>query len=225
MITTLRTLFIGANARAEESVRDRYAIELIDQKIREADANLAAAKTTLASLIQRKRSEERMLSGLETRINDLTTRATEALRAGREDLAGQAASAIAEQENERTLRRATMDRLEARVMQLQSTVEAAHRRIIDLKQGAVTARAIRREQEIQGRLNRTIAGTSAADEAETLIARVTQADDPFEQSQILREIDRGLSGSSIAETLAENGFGPASKSTQANVLERLRNQI
>lgn len=225
MLTTLRTLFVGANARAEERVRDHFALELIDQKIREADANLAAAKSTLASLIQRKRSEERMLAALETRLNDLTQRATEALQSGREDLAAPAAAAIAEQENERTMRRTTMERLEARILQLQGTVEAAHRRIIDLKQGAVTARAIRREQHIQTRLNRTVAGPSAAEEAETLIRRVTDADDPFEQSQILREIDAGLSGVAVAESLAAQGFGPATRATQDDVLARLKASI
>jgi len=53
MFGTLKTIMTGANARAEERVRDTYAIELIEQKIREANASLQAAKGTLASLIQR----------------------------------------------------------------------------------------------------------------------------------------------------------------------------
>ena len=225
MFGTLKTLMMGAQARAEENVRDQYAIELIDQKIREAEANLSAAKGTLASLIQRQRSEDRLLATLNTRIADLTERATEALKGEREDLAGQAATAIAELENERTLRLGTVDRLAARVLQLQSTVESAHRRIVDLKQGAITARAIRREQTIQGRVNHTLGGTSAADEAETLIKRVTNADDPFEQSQILKEINSKLDHTNVAETMADAGFGPAMRSTQVEVLARLRAKI
>lgn len=222
MITTLRTLFLGASARAEERVRDTFAIELIDQKIREAEATLAAAKTTLASLIQRKRSEERMLASLETRLQDLTHRATEALRSGREDLAAQAAGTIADLETERDLRRKTVERLTARVLHLQASVEAGHRRIVDLKQGAVAARAIRREQQIQSRLSATLAGTSAADEAAALIRRVTEADDPFERGQILREIDDRLSGDAMADTLADAGYGAPTRATQADVLARLR---
>lgn len=224
MITTLKTLIRGASARAEETVRDTYAVELIDQKVREAESTLNAAKATLATLIQRKRSEARLLAGLEARLTDLTSRATEALRGEREDLAAQAAGAIAELENERSLRRGTLDRLEARVLQLQSSVETAYRRIVDLKQGAMTARAIKREQEIQGRLSRTVAGASAADEAEALIQRVVQADDPFEQSEILRDIDRKLDRSDIAETLSDAGFGPAMRVSQDDVLARLRSQ-
>lgn len=32
MFGTLRTLILGANARAEETLRDTHAVELIDQK-------------------------------------------------------------------------------------------------------------------------------------------------------------------------------------------------
>jgi phage shock protein A len=59
MFKTLSTLIAGVNARSEDRVRDAFAIELIDQKIREAEQSLKAAKATLASLIQRQRSEER----------------------------------------------------------------------------------------------------------------------------------------------------------------------
>lgn len=42
MFNVLRTLFAGASARAEEQLVDTFAIDLIEQKIREADAGLAA---------------------------------------------------------------------------------------------------------------------------------------------------------------------------------------
>lgn len=225
MFSTLKTLFDGANARAEDRLKDVYAIELIEHRIREAEKNLGAAKITLASLIQRKRSEEKLVSTLTTRTKDLTDRATEALKAERADLAEQAASAIAEMENERRIRENTIAALEQRVGQLQHSVETAHRRIVDLKQGANTARAIRREHQTQARLNRSLAGVSAADEAEELIRRVVDQDDPFEQSQILGEIDKGLAGRNIATTLESEGFGPASKSSTASVLDRLKTNL
>ena len=222
MFSTLKTLMDGANARADDRLKDVYAIELIEQRIREADANLSAGKMTLATLIQRKRSEEKLVAKLDVRIVDLTLRATEALASDRNDLAEHAAQAIADMENERRIRQDTIDALVARIGQLQMSIEAAHRRLVDLKQGAITARAVRREQKTQARLNKTFAGTSAADEAETLIRRVVDQSDPFEQSQILRDIDRGLSGHDIAQTLESEGFGAATKSTVASVLDRLK---
>jgi phage shock protein A len=220
MLGTLRTLFLGANARAEEALRDTFAIELIDQKIREAEEGLRAAKGTLASLIQRQRSEDRLLSTLDQRIADMTRRTTEAVQSGRDDLAMQAAEALAQMENERVLRGETVVRLESKTVRLRQSVEAGHRRIIDLKQGAVTARAIRREQSLISKLPNGEA--SAMEEAEALINRVTNADDPFERSDILRGINRELSHDGLADRMADAGFGPATRVSAADVLARLK---
>lgn len=222
MFATLKVLFDGESARREDRLKDTYAVELIEQRIREAETNLSAAKVTLATLIQRQRSEQKLSDSLDSRIAQLTTRAREALDADREDMASEAAAGIADMENERRIRSETIDRLDKRITQLRSSVEAAHRRIVDLKQGAISARAMRREQAIQRKLNRTLAGTSAADEAETLIKRVLGDDDPFEQSQILRDIDRSLSGEAVDQKLSDAGFGDPNKVTADAVLDRLK---
>ncbi|PYG27590.1 PspA/IM30 family protein [Pelagimonas varians] len=222
MFGTLKTLIAGANARAEENVRDHYSIELIDQKIREAAASLKAAKYSLASLIQRERAESRQAETLEGKISDLMARAKEAMDGDRADLATQAAQAIAEMENELTLRRSTIQRLETRILQLRQSVETANRRIIDLKQGAIAARAAKKEQHIQKRLNAHVSKDTSFEEAEELIARVLQKDAPFEQGQILKEIDAGLDKSDLADRMADQGFGPKSKSTANDVLARIK---
>jgi len=224
MLETFRTLFQGAGARAEERVRSAYSIELIDQKIREAQAGLQAAKAGLASLIQRQRSEERQLVTLTGRIADLTARGQAALTAGNQALAAEAAEAIAEMENEAALRRETLARLEARVLRLRRTVEATNRRIIDLRQGAMAARAVRQEQAIQSRLKTTLTGKSPMAEAEELIAGVLARDDPYEQSEILEEIDRGLARDDLGDRMAAEGFGKATKVTAAEVLARLKTE-
>ncbi|MBT8412387.1 MAG: PspA/IM30 family protein [Octadecabacter sp.] len=221
MFKTLSTLIAGVNARSEDRVRDAFAIELIDQKIREAETSLKAAKATLASLIQRQRSEERQRDALKTRIKDMMGRAQDALDKGRDDLAGEAAQAIAQMENELTVRNETCNRLDQKVIRLRNSIEAGHRRIIDLKQGAIQARAVRREQAIQSRLNSTIGQTSSTEEAEALIARVMGRDDPFEQSEILREVDRDLGHETLADRMADNGCGPATRTTADDVLSRL----
>lgn len=221
---TLKVLMQGTNARAEERVRAAYAIELIDQKTRESADGLRLAKATLASLIQRQRNEERQIAVLAGRVTDLTSRAKEALAAGRDDLGTEAAEAIAVMENELTLRRETQNRLEGRVMRMQNSVETATRRLIDLKQGSIAARAVRDEQAMQVRMKTTLSGISPMAEAEELIAQVLGRDDPYEQSEILAEIDRGLNREGIADKLADEGFGRALKSTTADVLARLKAQ-
>lgn len=224
MLRTIRTLVVGANARAEEQVRDTFSIELIDQKIREAQGSLKAAKLTLANLVQRQRIETRHLDTLNDRIADLEDRATAALEDDNEDRARQAAAAIAEMENEKTIRDATVRRLDEQIQRLEGSVEGGHRRIIDLKQGAIQARAVRSERNIQGRLNRNLAGTNAATEAQELINTVLNGRDPFEEAAILDEIEGKLDGSDLADRMAAEGYGAARKSTEDAVLARLKSK-
>ncbi|KQB97053.1 phage-shock protein [Loktanella sp. 1ANDIMAR09] len=222
MFKTLATLINGQNARAEDRVRDAFAIELIDQKIRESEASLRAAKATLASLIQRQRSEEKQHAGLKNRINDLTKRAKEALDNDREDLATEAARAIANMENELAVRSETLDRLDQKVVRLRTSIESGHRRIIDLKQGAIQARAVRREQNIQMQMTKTGVQNGSVEEAEELIARVLGRDDPFERSEILADINRDLEGGNLTDRMADAGFGNATRATVDDVLARLK---
>lgn len=221
MINVLKTLFNGANARAEDRVKGAYSVELIDQKIREGQTSLRAAKATLASLIQRSRAEAKQVSTLKNRIDDLMARAQEAVTAGREDMASEAAQAVANMENELELRRVTVDRLDSRIVRLRQSVKATNRKIIDLKQGFIAARAIREEQRIQTRLNSTLSGDSPIAEAEELIAGVMGSSDPFEQSEILQEINDGLTHADLGDRMAKEGFGPTTKVTAEDVMKRL----
>ncbi|MGJ8586698.1 MAG: PspA/IM30 family protein [Yoonia sp.] len=222
MFKTLATLINGQNARAEDRVRDAFAIELIDQKIRESESSLRAAKATLASLIQRQRSEEKQHADLKNRITDLTKRAKEALENDREDMAAEAARAIANMENELAVRSETLDRLDQKVVRLRASIESGHRRIIDLKQGAIQARAVRREQNIQMQMTKTGVQHGSVEEAEELIARVLGRDDPFERSEILADINRDLEGGNLTDRMADAGFGSATRATADDVLARLK---
>ena len=222
MFNLLKTLISGANAQAEEALTDHFAIDLIEQKIREADAGLSAAKNTLASLIVRQRNEERHLGRLKEEIADLEKRAGLALQDGNDGLATDAATAIADLINEQAIRQSTVDQLGQRVLRMQAAVAKANRRIIDLRQGMISARAVDAERRAQKSLNRTIGSSSAMRDAETLIKRVVNSDDPLEQSDVLDEIDAGLNGASVRDRLAQAGYGDRSKVTAGDVLARLK---
>ena len=149
MLSLIRTLLSGAGARAEEALKDQFAVDLLGQHIRDAEAGLAAAKQTLASIIVRQRVEHASLDQLDRRIADLETRARSALASGVEGLADAAASAIAELENEREVRRATVQSLYEKVARMRLSIEKAHRRIVSLNQGMISARAIDAERKAQ----------------------------------------------------------------------------
>ncbi|MGV3491489.1 MAG: PspA/IM30 family protein [Devosia sp.] len=222
MLNVLKTLLRGASARAEEQLTDHFAIDLIEQKIRESEGALALAKSTLAALIIRQRNERSVLTRLDGQVADLEDRARTALAAGREDLAADAASAIADLENERTVRQQTLEQLSDRVNRTQAAVERANRRIIDLRQGMISARAVDAERKAQKSLNRSIGNTAAIREAEDLIARVVNGPDPFAESEVLDEIDAGLDGTGIRDRLGDAGFGSKTRVRADDVLARLR---
>ncbi|MES0202019.1 PspA/IM30 family protein [Mesorhizobium sp. LNHC209A00] len=174
MLALIRTLLDGASARAEDGLRDRFAIDLLAQRIRDAEAGLAAAKQTLASLIVRQRAEQAGLDHLDRRHADLEIRTVSALAAGINGLAETGAAAIAELENEREVRRATVQSLGEKTLRMRVSVERAHRRIIDLNQGMISARAIDAERKAQSRLVRSIGHSSSLNDAEELLARIRE---------------------------------------------------
>lgn len=222
MLNVFKTLLDGASARAEERVTDHFAIELIEQKIREADRTLVITKQTLASLIIRQRSEEKLLERLRADTADLEQRARLALADGKQDLAAEAAKAIADLENEQAIRRQNLDQLSLRVVRTRSSIEKASRRLIDLRQGLLSARAVDAERRAQSRLNRTIGNANAMREAEELIARVVGGADPLAEAEVLDEIDAELNPVSIRDRLGEAGYGTKSKVSADDVLTRLK---
>lgn len=222
MFKTLRTLIDGSAQRADTSMRDRYALELIDQKIREAEAAQRASKKTLAALILRHRTEQRMVTSLDTRIGDLMTRAGAALADGKQDMAEEAATVIADLENEKTIREETVNRLDGQCARLRAGIDAAARRLVDLRQGAIAASAVRAEQRAHRSLVSTQQGQSSAAEAQDLIDRVLAGDDAAEEAEILREIDDATSPGRLADRMADAGFGVPTRVTPASVLARLQ---
>lgn len=118
MLSLIRTLLDGASARAEDGLKDRFAIDLLAQRIRDAEAGLAAAKQTLATLIVRQRAEQASLGQLDRRHADLETRTISALAAGNNGLAESGAAAVAELENERDVRRATVQSLGEKTLRM-----------------------------------------------------------------------------------------------------------
>src|SRR6202007_1471623 len=97
---------------------------------------------------------------------DLETRTLSALAAKNGPLAEGGATAIAELENEREVRRATVRSIGEKTLRMRIAVEQAHRRIVDLNQGMISARAIDAERKAQSRLNRSIGRTASINEAE-----------------------------------------------------------
>ncbi len=217
MFGTLRTLVLGGQARAEEAVKDVFAIELIDQHIRETENGLNRAKIILAQMIQREKTDTRVIAKLSKDRKDLEARIKAALKDGNETLAQEAAQALARMENEGARRTSAVNDLRDRLARLRLQVDAQNRKLIDLKQGAQMARAVKADQAAY----KGVTPTSSAREAEDLIAKVCGSKDPFEFDSILDDINADLSGENLTDRMAAQGYGPSTKSTADDIIARL----
>ncbi|MEZ5789413.1 MAG: hypothetical protein R3D34_00930 [Nitratireductor sp.] len=95
------------------------------------------------------------------------------------------------------MRSNTVASLKTRIEQIRLSIEKANRRLVSLRQGAVAAKAAVAERQAQGRIERSLKGTTSLREAEDLVARITSQSDPFEEAGVLDEIDAQLDKSSV----------------------------
>jgi len=224
MFKTVFTLFRGGMAAAEEELEDRTAFLILDQQLRDASAAVDRSKRTLALAIASDQQEGRRLETTNARIADLEVRASAALDGGREDLAREAAQAIANLEADRDAALTARALFSSEITRLKRHVANAEARITELDRGRRIARASEAVRSLRrSGIEAARPYESTLPEAEATLKRLrerqmeTQAAD-----EALIEIDAASGPLATAEKLAEQGFGPRIKSTADDVLARLK---
>ena len=101
MFKTVLTLFRGSVAAAGEELEGRTALLILNQQMRDSAAAVERAKRALALAIAQDQQEGRRLDSIKAQIADLEVRAIAALDGERNDLANDAAEAIAALEADR----------------------------------------------------------------------------------------------------------------------------
>ena len=224
MFNALITLMRGAAARAEEDFTDRHALLILDQQIRDAASATERGKRALSIAIAQDEAEAKRLETTLQRIADLEERATAALAGGRDDLAGEAAEAIALMEADRDAIREARKAFAADVTQLRSAVTNAGHRLAELERGrriALAAESVRRLKMRSGTSQG--GGITALAEAERTLKRLRerQAEEALAETAY-ESLDPGLNPAAPASRLETAGFGRRTRPTAADVLERLR---
>jgi len=224
MIKSFWTLMRGAAHAAEQDALDRSALLILDQHIRDAASGIERAKRALAVAIAQDESEGKRLDTTLGRIADLEERTTAALQAGREDLATEAAEAIAMMEADRDAMKEARSIFAKEIARLRRDVANATHRLNELERGrriAHAAEAVRRLRS--GGVVQPDHGAAGLAEAEATLRRLRErqaeeaaADAAFET------LDTGAAGVSIADKLEAHGFGRRTRPTANSVLERLR---
>ncbi|MHC2256141.1 phage shock protein A [Bradyrhizobium embrapense] len=224
MFKTVLTIFRGSVAAAEEELQDRTALVVLDQQMRDAAAAVDRSKRTLALAIAGDQQEGRRLEATNARIADLEVRATAALEGGREDLAREAAQAIANLEAERDAAMTARTLFGTEIARLKRHVANAEARIAELDRGRRLARASEAVRSLRrSGIEAARPYESTLPEAEATLKRLRERQIEIQAADdALFEIDTASGPSATAEKLAEQGFGPRMKSTADDVLARLR---
>lgn len=224
MFKTVFTLFRGSVAAAGEELEDRTALVILDQQMRDAAAAVERSKRTLALAIAGDQQEGRRLEATNARIADLELRTTAALEGGREDLAREAAQAIANLEAERDAAMTARTLFSSEIVRLKRHVATAEARIAELDRGRRLARASEAVRSLRrSGIEAARPYESTLPEAEATLKRLRERQMEAQAAdEAMIEIDAASGPLATAEKLAEQGFGPRMKSTADDVLARLK---
>ena len=224
MFTMINTLLRGGVAELEEKVFDANALRLLEQQIREAAASLEHARRELACAIAHQASENRAVEALTSRIAELEASGIDALLDGAEALAGEVATVVAANEDERRERLEAVRRYDGEIIRLRQLADEGRRRLHDLRRGHELARAQEALNRAGASGRRAIAsGNGAIRDAEQTLARIrVKQAGAREADAALDDLEREASGKGLDERLAKAGYGARPSTKPGSVLERMR---
>lgn len=221
MFNTIITLVRGRSHDAVQALEDANALSILRQQLRDAAAGVEAARRSVAVVMAYAERERKSLPRINAQIADLEGRAIAALTQGREDLATEAAAAIAQLEAERTTTETALATYETEIARLRDELSGAELRLRDLKRGLQLADAAQKSQTVRGVVSRPV--TASLAEAEATLSRLQSRQLHAEATAIaVVDLSAGQSAEAISARLAAAGCGPKVRPDAAAVLERLK---
>jgi len=220
MLKQLFALVRGRSYEAGQEVVDRNALVILRQQIRDCADAIAAARRAVAIAIAQNEQEIAQYQRLVGRIDDLETRATLALQAGKHELAREAAETIAVLEAERTASDEAQRNFSSEIERLRGIVRGSERRLRDLQRGQRIAAVADKTQ----RLRETAPGStlSALRDAEETLSRLRARQKQMDAAaSAMAEMELSSDPETLSRKLAEAGFGAPIHASVDAVLERL----
>lgn len=223
MFSTVVTIMRGSAAAAAEDLADRNALLILDQQVRDVQANLHQAQRALAMALAEDAQEERRIVVIDHRVGSLEVRARAALDGAREDLALEAAEAIAALAAEGDVGRQARTLFAGDIGRLRRAVADAERRLGELHRGRRVARVAEAVQVSRRGREAADAQRCTLADAEATLARLRERQvQAAAADDFLAGIVAGTRPQTVEERLAEAGFGPLVRPDAAAVLARLR---
>ncbi len=185
---------------------------------------LERAKRALAVAIAQDSQEGQRLDATRARIEDLETRAVAAIEGGRDDLANEAAEAIATLEAERDASATARALFAAEIAKLRGHVLQQQMRFSQVERGRRIARAAEAVRMARrGRVEAAPIFEGTLAEAEATLIRLRERQGEADAAEAAFDaLDAATGPIAVAKKLSAEGFGPRLKPTAADVLVRLR---
>jgi phage shock protein A len=223
MFNTIITLVRGRSHDAAQAVADANALSILRQQLRDAAGGVEAARRSVAVVMAYAERERKSLPRINAQIADLEGRALAALAQGREDLATEAAAAIAQLEAERATSERALATYEVEIARLREELSTSELRLRELQRGLQLADAAQKSQAVRGVVSRPV--TASLAEAEATLTRLQSRQLHAESTALaVVELSAGQSAEAISARLAAAGCGPALRPDAAAVLERLKSK-
>ena len=225
MFNSILTLIRGRAHDAEQAFIDRNAVPLLAQQIRDAALGIQSARRAVAIAVAQNEQEKSHYSGILARIADLETRAVAALQKGSDELAREAAEAIAQLEAERDASEKAQAQFTQTIGKLKATVRASEARLQELQRGERLARATQQTQKLNAACDDNSA-LATLDDAEETLTRLQAYQSRCEiAASVMKEMDAASRQASIIEKLAHAGCGAPLGPSADDVLARLRQNM
>lgn len=219
LITALR----GGAHEAGDAMLDSQALRILDQEIRDADADLRKSKEALAEIMAKEKLARGKLATSVSKIQEYEGYAIKALDGSDESLALEVAGKIASLESARDEEQAQVGQFALSANQLRQAIAQADSHIKRLKQQADTVKATENVQRAQATVAERYTGSES---------RVQTALDSLERIK-QKQAERGARLHAAVELAKENtedaldarlrsaGITPGNHNASA-VLERLK---
>ncbi len=223
MLKLVTTLIRGRAHDSAAVVADAHALPLLRQQIRDCASAHEAARQAVALTMAQAERERAAARRLDEQRADLEERALAALAKGREDLAAEAAGAIAQLEAEAQTSARALAAYDAEIARLRRALADGEARLRDLQRGQRLAVAVEHTQRLRGPafpMNAPGLG-----EAEATLARLQDTQARREATErALAELSAGTNADATRDRLAAAGCGAGLRPDAASVLERLKAQ-
>ncbi|MAG68137.1 MULTISPECIES: PspA/IM30 family protein [Pseudomonadaceae] len=220
----LLTAMRGGAQEAGEALVDSQALRILDQEIRDADAELHRSREALANIMAKQKLAADKLSKVSARIAEYEQYALKALESGNETLAREVAEKIAGLENEAKLESEQAEAYATSVANLRQAVQQAEGNIKRLKQQVDVVKATESVQKAQLAVSQRYGGSQAKmHTALESLERIKQkqAERGARMEAAAELAVEGSPDQALEEKLRAAGITPASGSADS-VLERLK---